>query len=245
MTAKEADGDLQACPAAAGPLPVQWILRVLGVLAAVALLTVLSWLRLPEASRGTAWAEDAAVFLREAILLGAVPSITEPYSGYLHVIPRVLAGLAFQLAPIDSYAYMMALLSCAVVSAIAVSVFFLSRSTISQRPLRLMLAMIPVFLPVGPLEVLGNAANLHWYLLWLAPWLLLPKPAHWYSGALLFVAALATATSEIITVVFVPLAIWTIIWRRNYWAASGLILGVGLQALATFSRPPPTTRILS
>lgn len=240
MTVKGADGDLQTEPAVAAaalPLPPRRTLRALGVLGAMAVLTVLSWLRLPEVSRGTVWAEDAAVFLREVISIGAVPSITEPYSGYLHVIPRVLAGLAFQLAPIDAYAYMMALLSCAAVAAIAISVFFLSRSTISQRPLRLMLAMIPVLLPVGPLEVLGNAANLHWYLLWLAPWLLLPKPAHWYSRALLFAAALATATSEIITILFVPLAIWSIIWRRNYWAASGLVLGAGLQILATISRP--------
>lgn len=214
-----------------------WIFRVLGVLGGTIALTLLSWLRLPEVSRGTAWAEDAAVFLQEAISLGAARSIIEPYAGYLHVIPRMLSGLAYKLAPIDAYGYMMSLLSCAAVAAIAVSVFFLSRPVFRQLPLRLMLAMIPVFLPIGPMEVLGNAANLHWYLLWLAPWLLLYKPAHWYSKALLFAAALATATSEIITGLFVPLALWTIIWRKNHWASSGLILGVGLQILVTASKP--------
>lgn len=238
MTVKGTGGDLHTDPAGgSSPRLRRWILRVLTVLGSLTALTLLAWLRLPEVSRGTVWAEDAAVFLRDTISIGALESITEPYSGYLHVIPRVLSGLAFQLAPIDSYAYMMSLLSCVAVAAIAVSVFFLSRSVIPQLPLRLMLAMIPVFLPIGPLEVLGNAANLHWYLLWLVPWLLLLKPVHWYSKALLFVAALATATSEIITGLFVPLAIWTIIWRKNYWAASGLILGVGLQVLVTASKP--------
>lgn len=234
MTVQGAEGDLPAGPAGRLlPLLPRWILQVPGVLGAMAVLAFLSWLRLPEVSRGTVWAEDANVFLHEAISLGTVPSITEPYSGYLHVIPRVLAGLAFELAPIDSYALMMSLLSCAAVAAVAVSVFFLSRSMIPQRPLRLMLAMIPVFLPVGPLEVLGNAANLHWYLLWLAPWLLLYQPARWYSKASLFVAALGTATSEILAVLFVPLAVWTIIRRRNFWAAPGLIVGAALQIQVT------------
>lgn len=238
MTVKGTAGDLQPGPADRpwAPLPRR-ILRVLAVVGSIAALALLAWLRLPEVTRGTVWAEDADVFLNEAISLGALESIPEPYSGYLHVIPRMLSGLAFSLAPIDSYAYMMSLLSCVAVAVIAVSVFFLSRSIIPQRPLRLMLAMIPVFLPIGPLEVLGNATNLHWYLLWLVPWLLLPKPAHWYSKALLFIAALATATSEIIAGLFVPLAVWTIIRHRNYWAASGLILGVGLQILATATRP--------
>lgn len=210
---------------------------MLGVPGAVTVLTLVSWLRLPEVSRGTVWAEDAAVFLRETISNGVLRSIPEPYAGYLHVIPRVISGLSFHLAPIDSYGNMMSLLSCVAVAAIAVSVFFLSRSVIPELPLRLMLAMIPVLLPVGPLEVLGNAANLHWYLLWLSPWLLLYEPARWYGKALLLVTALAAATSEIMTGLFVPLALWAIFWRKNYWAPAGLILGVGLQLLATASRP--------
>ena len=214
---------------------------MLGTLTSVIVLTFAAWLRLPEVSRGTVWAEDAAVFLKETISIGALQSIPEPYSGYLHVIPRALSGLAYTLAPIDSYAHAMSLLSCAAVAAIAVSVFYLSRSVIPQVPLRLMLAAIPVFLPVAPLEVLGNAANLHWYLLWLSPWLLLHQAERWYGKATLFVVALAVACSEIITGLFLPLALWTIIRRKNYWASSGLILGVGLQILVTASKPRYTT----
>lgn len=211
--------------------------RVFTVLGALVGLTLVSWFRLPEIARGTVWAEDAAVFLRETISIGALQSIPVPYSGYLHVIPRIISGLAFKLAPIDSFSYMMTLLSCVAVAGIAVSVFFLSRSIIRDVPLRLMLAVIPVLLPIGPLEVLGNAANLHWYLLWLSPWLLLYNPNHWYGKALLAVASLATATSEIITGLFIPLALWTFFRSKNYWASSGLILGVGLQLLVTATKP--------
>ncbi|MGK3958319.1 hypothetical protein ACLKOZ_19250 [Arthrobacter sp. R4] len=204
---------------------------------AIVVLTFVLWLRLPEVTRGTLWAEDAAVFLRETVSLGSFRSIPEPYSGYLHVVPRVISGVAYNVAPIDYYGTMMSLLSCMVVAGISVAVFFLSRALVQPWPLRLMLAIIPGFLPVGPLEVLGNAANLHWFLLFLSPWLLLYEPSRLYAKALLLVAALATATSEIITGLFLPLAIWAIFWRKNFWAPAGLILGVALQLLVTSAVP--------
>lgn len=106
--------------------------------------------------------------------------------------------MAATVAPVDAYATAISLLSCVVVAAAAVTVYFLSRTIVEPAPLRAMLAVIPILLPVGPQEVLGNAANLHWYLLWLAPWLLLHKPATVPGRAFLFSAALLAATSEII-----------------------------------------------
>lgn len=215
--------------------------RVVLCAGAFVALTLVSWWRLPEVTRNTVWAEDAAVFLRETISIGAWASVPEPYSGYLHVVPRIISGVAYKIAPLDHYGSLMSLLTCAAVAAISLGVFFLSRQVVGPMPPRLMLALIPVFLPIGPLEVLGNAANLHWYLLWLAPWLLLYEPTKWFGKATLFVVALATATSEIITGLFVPLAIWAMVRRKNYWAAAGLILGVALQVLVTATRPRYTT----
>lgn len=219
----------------AGPHAARW--RPVWSAAALVVLTFVAWFRLPSMTRGTVWAEDGGVFLRDILSLGELRSITVPYDGYLHVVPRAVASLASTVAPVDAYAGAMSFLSCFVVAAVAVAVFFLSRSVLESAALRAMLAVIPILLPVGPEEVLGNAANLHWYLLWLAPWLLLYKPTSRYGKAFLFAATLLTAASEIITVMFLPLALWTIVARKNLWGAAGLILGVALQLLATLTKP--------
>lgn len=212
-------------------------MKVIWGLGSVIALTYIAWLRLPEVTRGTIWAEDGAVFLRDTVAIGPVTSIGEPYAGYLHTIPRLISGIAYLVAPLSSYAIMMSFLSCAVVAAIAVGVYYLSAALVDSRAVRLMLGMIPVFLPVGPLEVLGNAANLHWYLLWLVPWLLIYEPSRWYGKAGLFVVTFAAATTEIISGLFIPLALWTAFRRRNYWAPGGLLLGMVCQLVATAVKP--------
>jgi hypothetical protein len=211
--------------------------KAASILAAVVGLSFLSWFRLPEISRGTLWAEDAAVFLADTISIGAWQSVVDPYAGYLHTIPRIVSGIAFTVAPIDAYATLISFLSCMVVAAIAVGTYFLSGQLFEHRSQRLMVALIPILVPVGPLEVLGNVANLHWYLLWLCPWLLAYEPRTWSARAVLFVATLAAATTEIIVGIFLPLAIWAIVRRRNYAAPAALILGLVFQVLATFADP--------
>jgi hypothetical protein len=212
-------------------------LRAVSVAAAVIGLTFVTWFRLPEVSRGTLWAEDAAVFLAETISVGSWQSIVEPYAGYLHTIPRVVSAIAYTAGPIEAYAMLVTFLSCMTVAAIATGTYFLSGQLFQHKSYRLMVALIPVLIPVGPLEVLGNAANLHWYLLWLCPWLLIFEPRTWPVRAVLIVATLAAATTEIIVGIFLPLAIWEIVKRKNYAAPAALILGIGLQFLATVANP--------
>ena len=204
---------------------------------AIGLITLVAWFRLPEISRGTLWAEDASVFLRETISIGPWLSIGEPYAGYLHTIPRIVSAIAYSVAPIESYAWLMSFISCAVVASISVACYVLSGQMFHQRSYRLMVALVPVLVPIGPLEVLGNAANLHWYLLWLCPWLLIFEPRGWFGRSVLFLAALLAATTEIISGIFLPLAIWAIVRRRNYWAPAGFIVGLGFQFLATVLNP--------
>jgi hypothetical protein len=203
----------------------------------VVLLSYVTWFRLPEVTRGTLWAEDAAVFLAETISIGPWQSIIEPYAGYLHTIPRTISGIAYTAGPIEAYATLVSFLSCAVVAAISVGTYFLSGQLFRHRSYRLMVALIPVLLPVGPLEVLGNAANLHWFLLWLCPWLLLYKPRSRVGQAVLFTATLAAATTEIIVGIFLPLAFWMLVKRKNYAAPAALVAGIGFQFLATMADP--------
>lgn len=222
-------------------LPLRKYLPHLWVLPAWLLLTLIAWSRLPTTTKQTVWAEDGGVFLRDILANGVWGTIIKPYDGYLHVIPRVLVGIAYKLTPIDAFAVSVSLLSCAAVAAVCLAVFFLAKPVFESPWLRAMLAAIPLLLPVAPVEVLGNAANLHWYLLWLSPWLLVRKPVSARGRAGLFVAAVVVAASEVITGLFMPLALWMMWKRKNYWAPLGLIIGVGLQVLTTLGSPRPAS----
>ncbi|MDM8084700.1 hypothetical protein QUV83_07995 [Cellulomonas cellasea] len=105
------------------------------------------------------------------------------------------------------------------------------------------LATVTLLVPALPIEVLGNMANVHWFALWLTPWLLLHSPRTRGGGALLGIVALVCALTEIQTVLFVPLILWR--WRdRHGWAVrAGLMTGLVLQLAVSSARPPRPTPV--
>ena len=217
-------------------------LTVTATRAAIAVLVVaatsfISFFRLPQSVWDTVWAEDGPVFLRQAMSGGGLSSIFTPYEGYLHVLPRLFGAVIVGFLPVEDFAVGLAFVSCIVVAVVAYLTFHCASALSSNIRVRLAWAAIPVLLSVGPYEILGNTANIHWYLLWLMPWLLL-KPARSRSeGVLLFLAALLSALTEVISVAFLPLALLHI-RRQAFWPArAGLIIGAGFQIYTTVLYP--------
>jgi hypothetical protein len=102
---------------------------------------------------------------------------------------------------------------------------------------RLALGAVTVLVPAAPIEISGNAANLHWYYLWLAPWLLLAAPTRWLSGITLGVVALLAGLTEIQVALFVPLVLFEARNRYRLPVVAGLLLGVAAQVVATLTSP--------
>ena len=86
-----------------------WTAAVLGA----AGLTLAAWLRLPGLTRGTLWAEDGGVFLRQALGRPFLTGILDPYDGYLHLLPRGLAHLSLRTGPLEAYAERITNTACA------------------------------------------------------------------------------------------------------------------------------------
>ncbi len=164
----------------------------------------LAWYRLGPIARGTAWAEDGGLFLRERLQYGVDGTLLRPYAGYLHLLPRLVVDLAVH-RPIEQYALTVSASSCAIVGVVAGAVFLLARDLVPAWPLRLVLAAVPVVFPLAPFEISGTAANLHWYMLVLAPWLFAYRARTWAGSAVVAVLALFAVLTELQTVVFVPL----------------------------------------
>jgi hypothetical protein len=198
---------------------------------------LLSWARLPWPARKTVWAEDGRNFLGDFDELGFFGSLFNPHGGYLHVIPRLLAGAVASVDGQQYYSDLIALGSCVVVAGIAALVFVCSSAVTDWMPARLAIASITILVPTAPIEVLGNAANLHWYCLWAAIWLLLYIPRSVAGQIVLSLVALSFALTEITTAMLAPIVFYRFKEIRLWPVRIAFLVGLLGQLIATLSAP--------
>jgi hypothetical protein len=198
---------------------------------------LLSWARLPWSARKTVWAEDGRHFLGDFDRLGFFGSLFDPHGGYLHLIPRILAGAVASVGDLEYYSDLIAFGSCLIVAGIAALVFICSSAVTDWLPARLAIASVTILVPTAPIEVLGNAANLHWYCLWAAVWLLLYIPRSVASQIVLSLVALSFALTEITTAVLAPIVFFRFKEIRLWPIRIAFLIGLVGQVLTTLASP--------
>ena len=223
-------------PGAAGPSWPGW--RSIGIGAAVVTVaTGASLLRQPGAGAlDTVWAEDGEIFLSNAASRSWIDSIWQPYAGYFHLGPRVLAELA-TLVPPAAVAATLAILAALTTALLAVLVYVASVAHLRTRLARTLAAAVVVVAPLATAEVPNSIANLQWPGLYALFWMLVWTPRARSGRIVAATVTVAVATSSILAVVFLPLAIARVAWTRgtgrhdrHAWVLAGLLTaGVGLQ----------------
>lgn len=186
------------------------------------------------------WAEDGNIFISSALEHGGFTSLFKPYAGYLHFFPRIAASVVVNMFDVANYASAMTVLACLAVAAVSLMTFYCSDALTDALWVRAAWAGIPILVNVGAVETLGNFANLHWYLLWLTPWLLLKHPRSALEGTLLGAAAAAVSLTEIIAIVFLPLMLFRFKNKAYWYARLGLLGGLGCQLYTTLTYPRPS-----
>lgn len=111
------------------------------------------------------WAEDGKVFLKQAFELGW-SSLLTPYDGYFHSLPRLIA-LAVSWLPLVFIPTAIVLI-CYAIFAYSISII-ISESYRWLFPHKIFAVFCGLLLLLSPgqLVMLGNTANLHWYLLFI------------------------------------------------------------------------------
>ena len=140
------------------------------------LASALTWLRLPAAARDTFWAEDGHQFVADWLHDAGPATLFQGYGGYLHLLPRGITWLVVEFVPVDAWAFATTAAACVVTGGVAALVFVFSQDVVAASVARIGLALVVVLTPLAGMEILGNVANVHWYLLYLTPWLLLATP---------------------------------------------------------------------
>jgi hypothetical protein len=201
--------------------------------AAVVLGTFAQVVRLPgDTAYNTIWAEDGSVFLNQALNKGILHAFIIPYSGYLHVVPRLFAAIA-ALLPLAWAASIFGVGSALLVSCLGVFLYRATEGLILSRPLRLVLSTMFVAIPVVGFETEANAANLHFYLDFVAIWGLLWRPQGRMANAVSTAVCFLAAGSDAITLFLLPIAIARLVavrFRRGSAPAFGLVAGLLIQA---------------
>lgn len=196
---------------------------------------LVAWLRLPAVAHDTFWAEDGRTFVSSAALGGPVV-LLQPYAGYLHTIPRLVAAVVV-LLPVSWWALATTAAACAIAGALAVVVFVCARDLVPWLPARLFVAGLTVLAPLAPREVLGNLANLHSLILWTLFWIVLSRPRTTRAAVALAAVAVLGALTEIQAVFLAPLLLLRAHDRRVWIVRAGLIAGMVAQLVVTFAWP--------
>lgn len=213
--------------------PIGWPAITLAC-AAVLLGTALSLLRQPGAGAlDTIWAEDGRIFLSEAVGHGPQAFVTS-YAGYYHAIPRLLAALA-ALVPADAAAAVLAVAAALCAALGALLVYVASGSQLTSPLTRLLVSAVVLAVPVGS-EVWNSIANLHWYGLYALFWVLIWTPRGRAARFVAVAVVLLVAGSDILALVFVPLALLRALRRVDggrrepHGRLLATALGLGLAA---------------
>lgn len=197
---------------------------------------VVGWLRVPSAARGVLWAEDSTVFLHGQVTLGAGTALGTSYDGYLHGLPRLLAPLALLAGPAHA-ALLVTALSVVAVAVVGAILVVLSGLVVRSTTARVAIGLVPVLAPTAPVETLGTLANLHWYLLLLAPFVFATVPRRWWTAVALSAAGFVIALTEPLSLVAVPLLLRG--WRvpRRWLVTVAVGAGLLLQLVADLAHP--------
>jgi hypothetical protein len=126
-------------------------------------------------SLNSLWAEDGEVFLQSALTHSAWHSLGSEYSGYLVVVPRLIAEVASVFSLRDAAAAV-AIASAAAVALSGLVVWYAASGQIADPYLRGTLVLVTVLCPVAGLESIDTASYVSWYMLFAVFWILLWRP---------------------------------------------------------------------
>ena len=208
--------------------------RIVLLVAFLVLATVLQPLRVgPGNAVHALWAEDGTVFLQGAISSGFFHDVTQTYSGYLVVVPRLIGEFGYLFGLRDAPAGI-ALAASAVVAICGVIVWFASAATIRNQWLRGTLVAVTVLAPTASLESIASGSYVLWYMLFASFWLLIWRPRSDLGAILGAVFILFTGLSTPEIWFFAPLALLRAIAIRD---RRDLLL-VGAWALSSAIQVP-------
>jgi hypothetical protein len=206
-----------------------------GLVACLALLLLVVQRQPGVPATDSVFAEDAKVFLQAVWVGDALEAIIEPYAGYLHLVPRLIALLVGPLPPVAAAAAL-TWLSSAVLVLLSAFVVWVARERLPSLGVRIALGACVPLLPVAIVEGLHSATNLHWFLLYGCFWALVAPATSRARAVAQGVVACAAVLSDPLAALFIPLLLIQVKrGRAGIGIAVAFCVATLLQAFAVLS----------
>lgn len=204
------------------------------------------WLANPDAITTVLWAEDGLLPLcvRKAGFLGC---IVDPFAGYWMAIPRLVAG-GVALLPLSTWPFAQNLLAASLGGLLAAAnVVILRRFGLSWF-VTVVVALLPVLIPIVGLEALGVVASIYMPMLFtstLALAFATRGSGRWWVAVLLLLTALTIPSAALLVLVVAFQGIRRRIDLRTsvIWICA-LVVGVVAQLLIAASAAKPRELIV-
>jgi hypothetical protein len=213
-------------------------------LALFALVFVLLVLRRPDTiTNPQFWAEDALIFFFGQITTPGLGILFQPYSGYLHMAPRLVTAFAvlFHASSVPLVMNLCAL----IIAALCCSLFSLNRYRylLQSDWLRIALCLV-ITTAFQAVEFIGNITCVHCFL-FIGALLVALQPAEAYGGKHAWSAYLAVAggllsgLSDPGVLLLLPLCVWLAIKHKGIASlAPGVVALAALVQISFFLREP-------
>ena len=195
----------------------------------------------------TVWAEDGHIYTQQAVNAGPLRVMFRGYNGYLQLPPRLLA-LPTPFFSLRYLALYCSFVSVAVAAALAWGVYHWSKSWVGPRVLRVALASLVVLMPAMGLDSTATITNLIWPFLAALPWALISREETASDVVTRSVVVVLAATSSLLAVCFLPLALGWLAYRRTRAAlcvTSAFVVGLILQVTAASVTTTPANPLVA
>jgi hypothetical protein len=200
------------------------------------------------------WAEDARVFVTDAMGSHPFASFFMQYAGYMHLFPRTAAQITVALFPLEWAAYVITIIACGLGAAIAAYGFFALRDRMPSIAVRLTLWFGLITLPIAGIEVNGSIANSHWYLIVGLFFVLVTRQRRVAEIVVAAVIVCFAVMSDPLTGLLLPLVVVRIagarsrreLWIPGFYVGALMVqLAVASQAHFPVAAAEPTVRMLA
>jgi hypothetical protein len=209
-----------------------WLVAA-GYVAALAALAGAALIRQPGVpATTTVWAEDGLIYYAQATRLSFWQTLATTHNGYAQLFPRLAVQVA-RLFPVADASTLFALIGALSVAGVACFVFHAAKGHIVLAPVRALLAVSVILLPVANTEMLDNLVNVPWWLFFAAFWALLWRPRSVPGRVAVGLICFLAAASQPLAGLFLPLAAVRAISLREpqeQVGGAGLLLGLVYQA---------------
>jgi hypothetical protein len=224
--------------------PVTWR-KVLAAIAFTAGCAALSLARTGgPGALNSIWIEDAGNFLNDALHKSVLTTLTTQMNGYYDVVPRAITAIAVAAGGVKSAPAIMSAAAALQYAGYALLAFVASGPHLRSVPLRLLVAVPAVVIPLGYTQVNNDLATVQFIALYGVFWLLIWRPAGLAAKITAAVVMLGITLTSILPLLFAPLVAARLIADRSRAAISlaacwalGIIVQWSVQLRGLSNRP--------